>query len=291
MNNVIIKGNEKKKNVCFVCYRTQEDLTEETISDFITTTSEVIFKDGEDNHIRFMCENTDEDYVFHKRECLIKYTKQGTVINKHVSNIVAAAFSNNIKPLAEDTEYKEGDIVYVNKEKIPKAKDIQKNMFDIIKEIHLVLTKKNKADLTDLIKDLIKGEKGEEKKKEEENIMETQQALKKIVLHYNTEEDFLLGENFFEELYIQNRTLSKGSMISGGSNEETIYAPSHIGDPPTTLKSFSELSPKGGYRTRRNRHSKTKKKINSPNSLKYTKKNIFSKLNKTLKKIKKKYKL
>ena len=292
MNNVIIKGNENEKNVCFVCYRTHEDLTEETISDFITTTSEVIFKDGEDKPIRFMCENTDEDYVFHKREYLIKYKKQGTVINKHVSNIVAAAFSNNIKPLAEDTEYKEGDIVYVNKgkENIPDAEGIQKNMFDIIKEIHLVLTKTNKTNLTKLIKALIKGEEGEEKEEEKkkENIMETQdaiQALKKIVLHYNTEEDFLLGENFFEELYIQNRTLSNGS------NEETIYAPSHIGDPPTTLKSFSELSPKGGYRTRRNRHSKTKKKINSPNSLKYTKKNIFSKLNKTLKKIKKKYKL
>ena len=88
MNNVIIKGNKKEENVCFVCYRTQEDLTEKDILDFIPKTREVIFKDGEDNPIRFMCENTDEDYVFHKKECLIKYTKQGTVINKHVSNIV-----------------------------------------------------------------------------------------------------------------------------------------------------------------------------------------------------------
>ena len=56
---------------------------------------------------------------------------------------MAAAFSNNIKPLAKDTEYKEGDIVYVDNKKKLNPKDIQKNMFNIIKEIHLVLTKEN----------------------------------------------------------------------------------------------------------------------------------------------------
>ena len=150
-------------------------------------------------------------------------------------------------------------------------------MLDIIKEIHLVLTKTNKTNLTKLIKGLIKGEEGEEK---EENIMETQdaiQALKKIVLHYNTEDDFYLVKKFLKILYIQSRTLPKNS----NRNNRTITKTNRRrrrtncrpkGNQNQNQELYAPIN--GGYRTRRNRHSKTKK-INSPNSLKYTKKTFL----------------
>ena len=124
--------------------------------------------------------------------------------------------------------------------------------------------------------------------------METQdaiQALKKIVLHYNTEGDFLLGEEFFEELYSTGKGELPKDIIFENPNSLNTNRVVEGTVEEVVKKNENFKSYRGGYRTRRNRHSKTKKKINSPNSLKYTKKNIFSKLNKTLKKIKKKYSL
>ena len=139
-------------------------------------------------------------------------------------------------------------------------------------------------DLENEIKDLLDEEEFEEIEKKleeykklinkmEDGINNYKKFTDKINIKYNEKNYEINYKKYPDELEIKEKESESGNTTE-------------ISEPKFYLTSKINKAIKGGYKTRRNIHSRTKRKKNSPISLKYTKKIGNNKISKTLKRMK-----